>query len=279
MMKKLLLNVLLLLTMAIGAVAQSELTVNDGTATSGYVPVYGYYADAYLKCEYVIPASALAEMNGGTITAMKYYLSSPASDSWGTANFQIFMKEVDQTTISAYAGPDGATIVYEGSLDGTQSEMAIDFDEAYAYNGGNLLVGVYNTVPGSYKSVTFSGIEATSAAYNGYSYSDLSGVTTGTSRNFLPKTTFTYTTGSGPVCTKPSNLVISGVVTNAASFAWTAGDSETAWNLQYKKASDENWTEVNGLTSPSYNLSGIMPGTAYNVRVQAVCSEESASGW
>jgi hypothetical protein len=32
-----------------GGVA-GELTVHDGTATNGNVPVYGFYADAYLKC-------------------------------------------------------------------------------------------------------------------------------------------------------------------------------------------------------------------------------------
>ena len=28
------------------ATAQAELTVADGTATNGYIPVYGYYIDA-----------------------------------------------------------------------------------------------------------------------------------------------------------------------------------------------------------------------------------------
>ena len=37
-----------------GAVVSGELTVHDGTDTNGYVPVYGFYADAYLKAEFVI---------------------------------------------------------------------------------------------------------------------------------------------------------------------------------------------------------------------------------
>jgi hypothetical protein len=43
-----------------------ELTVHDGTATSSYVPVYGFYADAYLKCEMVFPADELAVMETET---------------------------------------------------------------------------------------------------------------------------------------------------------------------------------------------------------------------
>ena len=169
----------------------NELTVYDGTVTNGYVPVYGFYCDAYLKCEYIMPATELSQMAGGTINAMTYYLSTPASDSWGAANFQVFMKEVDFTSIDTYQGMDGATIVYEGPLDGTQAEMNIIFNIPYHYSGGDLLVGVYNTEKGSYKSASFYGEAVSGASVQGYSYSSLDAVTCN-QRDFLPKTTFYY---------------------------------------------------------------------------------------
>ena len=101
------------------------------------------------------------------------------------------MKEVSNTTLSAYTGYADATVVYEGALDGTQETMTVTFATPYHYNGGNLLVGVYNTVIGDYHSSSFYGVEATGACVQGYSYSSLDGVTTNV-RNFLPKTTFTY---------------------------------------------------------------------------------------
>ena len=52
------------------AQAQVELTVHDGTNTNNYVPIYGLWADAYLKCEMVYPATELAEMAGGTINSI-----------------------------------------------------------------------------------------------------------------------------------------------------------------------------------------------------------------
>ena len=67
-MRKLILNIILLLAMAMGAVAQETLTVYDGTTTNGYVPVYGFYTDAYLKSEFVIPSSDLVVMSGKTIS-------------------------------------------------------------------------------------------------------------------------------------------------------------------------------------------------------------------
>ena len=118
---------------------QQTLTIYpDGTGTSSQVPIYGSYSFRYLKCEYVIPANQLTAMEDGTISKMTFYLSSPASSSWGGANFQVFLKQVDNTSISSYYGPSDATIVYEGSLDGTQSTMDVVFSTPYTYNGGNL---------------------------------------------------------------------------------------------------------------------------------------------
>ena len=172
-----------------GGGASGELTVHDGTVTNSYVPVYGFYADAYLKCEMVYTASELSAMNGSDINSMKFYLSSPASDSWGNANFQVFLAEVPNNTINAFYGP--GTVVYQGALDGTQPEMTINFTTPYHYNGGNLLVGVYNTVTGTYKSCAFYGETINGASLQGYNYNSLSSVT-GYQRDFLPKTTFSY---------------------------------------------------------------------------------------
>ena len=168
---------------------EGEITVSDGTATDSYVPVYGLYTDAYLKCNIVYPAEMLEEMDGGEITSMKFYLSTPASAAWDPAHFVVYMMEVPGTTVSAFTEPENATIVYEGSLNGTGTEMVVTFDTPFEYGGGNLLVGVNNTVIGTYKSCTFTGTIVDGASVQGYSYSSLSAITP-TQHNFIPKTTF-----------------------------------------------------------------------------------------
>jgi len=194
-MKRFVRQLIMILGMFLGLLAngnawgQNTLTIHDGTVTNSYVPVYGFYTDAYLKCEFVYPASELTDMVGSSISSMKFYLSSPATDSWGNANFQVFLKEISGTTISTFSG--AGTVVYEGALDGTQSAMTITFTIPYLYNGGSLLIGFYNTVKGSYKSASFYGETVNGASVQGYSYSSLSDVSA-TQRNFLPKTTFTY---------------------------------------------------------------------------------------
>lgn len=168
--------------------ASGELTVYDGTATNGYVPVYGFYADAYNKCEFVMPASVLTGMSGSNISAMKFYTSESAVN-WGDAQFQVFMKEVTDETISAFSGP--GTVVYEGALSIENGEMNVEFTTPYTYNGGNLLIGFYQPVTGTYVSAYFYGETVTGASISGYSYSNPDAISP-TPRNFLPKTTFTY---------------------------------------------------------------------------------------
>ena len=192
------------------------LSVFDGTATNGYVPVYGYYADAYLKAEFVMPSTELVEMVGCDIINMKFYATSPASDRW-TSTFRVFMKEVNDASINAFSGTGGATVVYEGLLDGTGSEMTIHFNTPYHYNGGNLLVGVYNITKGNYKAVTWAGVTATDASVQGYDYNSLEAIEP-TQRNFIPKTTFGYT----PIC-EPQSLPY--------TYGFEEGDEFDCWTM------------------------------------------------
>ncbi|MBQ3354535.1 MAG: DUF2436 domain-containing protein [Bacteroidales bacterium] len=186
-----------------GGTVSGELTVHDGEQTNSYVPVYGFYGDAYLKCEMVYPAAELAQMAGASINSIKFYATTPADEAW-TSTWQVFVAEVADATISDFYGP--GTVVYEGTLDGTLEEMEIVFDAPYTYNGGNLLIGVYNIATGNYKSVTWAGETVADASVQGYNYSSLSGITA-SQRNFLPKTTFYYESGSGPVPPVPTDLV------------------------------------------------------------------------
>ena len=193
-MKKKVFSLMMMLLLAVtGFVRADELTVNDGTTTNGYVPVYGFYADAYLKCEFVQPAADLADVVGGTINGLTFY-ASQSSVNWGSANFQVFVTEVANASISDFAGP--GTVVYTGALSIANGEMAVNFTTPYTYNGGNLLVGVYETVTGSYVTSSWYGVSATGASVQGYSYSGLSDITA-SQRNFLPKMKIDYTPGSG----------------------------------------------------------------------------------
>ncbi len=279
MFKKILLSMVLLCVGFASSFAQETLTVYEGTTYNNYVPIYGLYVDDFVKCELVMNAEELTELSGATINGLTWYLGTTASASWGDAIFQIFMKEIDATTLDAYTGTDGATIVYEGALDGTQSEMEINFTTPYTYNGGNLLIGVYVIQEGTYKSASFKGTTVTGASLCASNGTSLDNITSGTQRNFVPQTMFNYMPASGVVYYKPTDLEVSDITPNSATVTWTPGSDETSWNVEYKKSADEEWTSAGSVSTPAITLDVLENGTPYDVRVQSDYGSGNVSKW
>lgn len=269
---------LTLLTMIVGGVNSAwadELTVYDGTETNEYVPTYGYCGDYATKGEIIIPSTEISSMSGNIITGLTFYLSSSSGIGFignSSSVIKVFLKEVSESAFAStsFYGYAESDVVYSGTLSVSDDyKMTVTFDKAYNYSGGNLLVGIYKTTTGgNYPHTYFYGQASSKASVNAYSSSGIGSVgATGTSRDFLPKTTFSYTSASGYVA-PPSGLAASNVTNTSALLNWTSDGSE--WNLQYKKAADDDWTAANGLTSTSYSLTGLTAETAYQARVQTV---------
>ena len=176
---------------------QNTLTVNDGTATSGYIPMYGLYFDDFTKSECIIPATSLTAMSGGTISAMTFYVSSAATREWANTNQKVFLKEVAGTTLNgSYSGMGGATVVFDGQLPrpDVTGEYTINFSTNYTYGGGNLLIGVYNDDDGTYSGCYWYGVSDLSSGVSAYGYNGTSlGGVDFNAQSFLPKVTFIYT--------------------------------------------------------------------------------------
>ncbi len=192
MRKNLLILLLALLAIPFAARADELTIAGEGqTTTNSFVPFYGTWVDAYQKCEFVIPEAYLEDMQGSNITSLKWYLNSPASTSWANAVFKVFMKIVDNESISAYTGYDDATVVYEGAFAAPDGMISLEFSDVFRYDSGNLLIGIYETTTGTYSSASFDGVSLTGASISGYNSTSIDNVSAN-QRNFLPKTTFTY---------------------------------------------------------------------------------------
>ena len=198
-MKKKVFSLMMTLLLAVtGLVRAGEITVHDGTATNSYIPVWGLWTDNSLQHEFVYPADELFAMNGGEITALKFFSTSSYANVTWNGSFQVFLKEVGATTLTSFLGTSDATLVYEGSLGVTSQEMEITLDTPYAYNGGNLWVGVYYTATTGYSSCYWQGETVSGASIYGRSGNSY----TVNSANFLPKTTITYNGGGAPAVDK-----------------------------------------------------------------------------
>ena len=200
-MKTKILSILaLLLTMTQGAWAD-ELTVYDGKGTSQYIPMYGYDFNGFTKSECIIPGDDLKDMEGSTITAITFYAKTVDSghSNWGTAKQKVFLKEVSGTTLSSFSGiTTDAVVVFDGLLPMPTTSTdgyTITFSQGYTYNGGNLLIGVYNYERGSYNNVEWYGNNNQSNRVSAYGNSSSNLESVGLEpQSFLPKTTFTYET-------------------------------------------------------------------------------------
>ena len=274
-----LLLTLFILLVGISPAWGDELTVYDGTATNSYIPVYGSYADTQNTIsEFIIPSGDLEDIEGATLSAMTFYLQTPYSGAWESAEFEVYMKEVTATTFaSASANTEGTkTVVYTGSLDGSQSTMDIAFSNNYTYNGGNLLVGIKVTTAGTWKNTVFYGVNQASGYYTAFHYATSS---KNGRDNFLPKVTFTYTPGA-TVIKKPANVIASDITANSATISWDAVDGADSYEISYSTSSSEPAEEgsYTSVITNSHALTGLTPETTYYVYVRTI-KGENHSKW
>ncbi len=255
------LSLTLLVALCCHTAASAEtLTVYDGTNDSQYLPVYGYYADmSDTKSEFVIPKGQLGDMEEGTISKLKFYLKTSLTAAW-TAKFQVYLKEIDATTLTGIVGPDASTVVYTGTLDATGTEMTVTFDTPYTYNGGNLLIGT---------NVSEKSSNCNKAYFYGVDQNENTGCYRGTLSKFIPKTTFTYTPSSS-VVSKPKNLAASNITHEKATITWIS--DESAWDIAWSTDPDFNpasaTTRADNVSEKTYTITGLSQLTDYYVAVQ-----------
>ncbi len=251
--------------------AQTNTTVvADGTTTNGYVPVYGYYADAYLRSQSIYPATMLDELTAGDTLKGLTFFTSEASVSWGTATFDVKLSEVDATTLTSFISSEAET-VYSGSLSISGNQMAITFTTPYIYLGGNLMLEVASTNTGNYVTSTFLGIYSSQSSFQGYNYSGLSSIS-GSSKDFLPKMEITYAYGIAPSCFKVKNLTASDITSDGLTLNWVDDlNTGATYSIDYWEDGGDTYTVTCNTTS--YTFSGLEANTGYHFAVHAICSD------
>lgn len=264
-----------------------ELTIANGTSTSQYYPVYGSWADNYVRSQMIYPATMLSSIEGKKIDGMTFHIKTVASEAW-TSNFQVRVANVPSGTnyasSTAWNTTEG-TLVYEGTLDGRQSTMAITFSSPFTYEGGALLVEVKNTTTGNYPAPYFFG--ASQSSYTAVYGKNSSSMTFNPSSRtkFLPKVTIEYSDAAPITCPKPSALTQGIVTHNSAAFTWTAGGSESSWQYVYLPAAttltDEAWegSTAGSVNTAAVSLNGLSAATDYKLYVRAYCSATDQSAY
>ncbi len=255
----------------------SGLTVYDGTDESQEVPAYIFYFDEYTRSQFVIPASDLTAMNGNIINALVFYTTADNTPCTTMCPVDVYVKEVDYTSINAFETKESSTIVYQGKLtilrSGSGGVLTIPLTTPYAYGGGNLMIGIENTTDDGFDDITFLGQTVNGASVAG-SASSLAGVYP-TQQNFIPKTLFMH---EPPAIEMPSTLTATNVTTSGATLTWSGGTGK--YNVEYKKVSDADWTVLlSNTTQLTYTFTNLDIYTDYQARVQSVDASDATSHW
>ena len=264
-----------LLLFAVGARADNVLTVYEGTTTNNTVPAFIYYFDDFTRSQFVIPAADLADMTGGTISSIKFYTNSDYVPYTTVSTVDVYLMEVKYTSISAFEPKTNGTIVYQGTLDvvteGDGGSLTINLTTPYAYDGGNLLIGIENTTDIGWKKINFLGQTVNGASVAGYNASSLD-VVSASQQNFIPMTSFTYTGGTTP-CNKPIGLNVNSITAHSATISWE-GTSDS-YLVLYQVLGETEWI-TKTTESESITLTDLEPETTYNYMIIGYCGEKQS---
>ena len=179
--------------------------------------------------------------------------------------------------LGSYDGGDDAIYSFTATSDG--DELAIDIQGADTWSGASLTAGCPDTA-------------SSCVAYDTYGSSHVfsSGPLVGGVTYYLHISTWpapqstAYTINSVftpvPSCFAPTLLTSSNITTSSADFLWTAGATETAWQVQYDTLGFVPGTGNFAISNDtSYSISGLTAGTSYDCYVRAICAVGDTSAW
>ncbi|HSK12914.1 MAG TPA: fibronectin type III domain-containing protein, partial [Phnomibacter sp.] len=72
-------------------------------------------------------------------------------------------------------------------------------------------------------------------------------------------------------CPAPATISASGITTSSATIGWAAVTNATSYELIYKTTAEATFTVVTGITTTSYELTGLNTSTVYQYQVRAIC--------
>ena len=236
----------------------SQLTVANGTQQNMAIPMSTYTCPAHSQMVY--PASMLTSLVGQYITELRFYTAA-STFAW-TATFTVRLGEAPYSTFSSNSlmSTPELTEVLVGSFEAVAGGYALQLDQPYYYDGGDLLVDI--SIDGNSTSsyyMTYYGITRSNAScifVDSYTpYTDR--------HNFLPKLTFTY---GSTVCGRPTGVAVDSVDGSSARIRWHSAENSTGYIPMLDGAGYPLTTDT------TFLFTGLVSNHFYTVSVGSVCS-------
>ncbi len=173
----------------------ANMIVYDGNATSSALPISSNFMDWGPYTHQVIyPEAYLGGLIGENITAVKYFVANEAGSTLNGGKVSLYIGTTYQTVFSVDSWnnttfiEDGLTKVAEMTMTAGSKEIEFTFDNAWTYEGGNIVIQTVIEEDGSV-------LGSTATNFIGQT-SDVARAATGkfsaSPAYFLPKTAFIY---------------------------------------------------------------------------------------
>lgn len=203
--------------------------------------------------------------------------------TWGGGTYDYFV-DMDNFNIASCFAPTGvassnitqtgATIAWTAPLNGTPASYNYEIRTSGAAGSGTLGVVTTGSVAAPTTSATVTGLTALTA-YTVYVQSNCGGSDVSF---WTPATTFTTLAN----CPVPTGVSVANTPTTAVA-TWTAGGSETAWDVYYGPtpltAPTASTAPTATSSSTTYTLNSISPSTGYAFYVRSNCGSGNTSIW
>jgi len=253
---------------------------------SGGLPINSCYNFNYSQQLYFADELNTSLEGETYITKIRVYYDSEATS--GTANWNnwtVYMANSSKTSFTSdsdWVAGNELTEVFSGDLTipTAGNWMEIELNNGFAWDGtSNLVIAIDENVAG-YNCTAAFGIfnDPSETPRTLLYYSD------GTNPNptappiangyYFSVNTLQIETGIPPSCLSPTALAANNITATTADVSWTAGDTETAWNLSwglagYTPGTDDLGTHTAATTA--YQITALNGQTTYEVYVQADC--------
>lgn len=260
------------------SVYAGELKIGTNDSQTYYAPVYATWADKYYCSQILYPDSLLTALNGQQITHLAFFLRA-VNTNGDYANVQIRLKEVDYIEFAeaAYVSIDDATLVYEGSLpSGSSTDLTVELDAPYEYQGGTLLIDVRKIVTGgAYAPTSGNKGRFQSTSNSGYTvlynYGSSAFPTTASRSANRPDIKFTYTEAAAVTCAKITSLAASDITANSATLTWESEAGKFLY-VCVLKGVEPAWID-NSIAVKTVTLDTLKANTEYDFYVRSFCGE------
>ena len=244
--------------------------LDQSTTTDSHIPTACMWNYSYAQMVY--PADKLENVN--TIQSIAFHLYS---DIVTTRNWDIYMGHIKRSVLSAsdYVTMDSLQLVGSNvSFTTGQGWCSVELTTPFVHQGDSNLVIVIDDNTGSYVSgIDFYVHDGSSLCYHHDSNNpDPANPYMLTSSSLIPDIKFVVDCTTS-LCESPL-LVLKSITENTANLVWSRSNDSDTWQVEYKLASDHNWTIFNNnITDTFATISNLQSGSFYQFRVGLHCAE------